>query len=77
MAGKDMSGWRNLYLAAVLESDRTMLPGRIAEARNAIVEQARKLFHNVADSRDERQALDRALYSLNALTSCLQLGSRQ
>jgi|GEM_PF-6299886 len=67
MSRNDGDGWRSLYLAAVHENDRKLLPQRIAEARTAILRQARRLFHSNAGSRDERQALDRALYSLNSL----------
>jgi hypothetical protein len=66
-SGKDGDGWRSLYLAAVHENDRKLLPRRIAEARTAIRQQARKLLHSGLGSRDERQALDRALYALNSL----------
>jgi len=67
MSRNDGDGWRSLYLAAMHESDRKLLPQRIVEARTAILRQARRLFHSNAGSRDERQALDRALYSLNSL----------
>lgn len=67
ISSNENAGWRSLYLAAVHENDRKMLPRRVAEARTAILQQARRLFHSGAGSRDERQALDRALYSLNSL----------
>lgn len=68
------STWKSLYLAAVLEGDRCQLPRRIAEARSAILQQGRTLFHTrPTDCRDEREALDRALCSLNALSSCLRI----
>jgi hypothetical protein len=66
------STWKSLYLAAVMEGDRNQLPRRIAEARSAILEQGRTLFHRPSDCRDEREALDRALYSLSALSSCMK-----
>ena len=71
MSRNERDGWRTLYLAAVQENDRSLLPRRIAEARTAIVQQARRLFHSGLGSRDERQALDRAI---NALNSLLYLG---
>jgi hypothetical protein len=73
MTSKDTEDWKNLYLAAVLESDKNLLPHRIFDARTAILRRGRKLFHSGTASLGERQALDRALYALNALTSCLQI----
>jgi hypothetical protein len=73
MSMNHANSWKSLYLAAVLEGDRNVLPRRIARARAAILQQGRALFHSPNDCREERQALDRALYSLNALTSCLQI----
>ncbi len=73
MSVNQVTTWKSLYLAAVREGDRSQLPRRIAEARTAILQQGRILFHSPTDCRDERQALDRALYSLNALSSCLQI----
>lgn len=73
MSVNQVNTWKSLYLAAVLEGDRSQLPRRIAEARTAILQQGRTLFHSPTDCWDERQALDRALYSLNALSSCLRV----
>ena len=72
MSESQVNTWKSLYRAAVLEGDRSQLPRRIAEARAAILQQSRSMFHSHTDCRDERQALDRALYSLNALSGCLR-----
>lgn len=69
----DANSWKNLYLAAMLESDKSALPRRIAQARTAVLQQERALFHSPKDCREEKRALDRALYSLNALAVCLQI----
>ena len=71
-----VNSWKGLYRAAVLENDRKVLSRRIAQARTAIVQQGRSLFHSPSDCREERQALDSALYSLNALTDCLHIEER-
>jgi hypothetical protein len=48
------------------------VPNRIADAEKAIVARARELFSAGADTIEEDQALDDALYALRALQNCLQ-----
>ena len=64
---------RELYSAALFETDSTRAPERIADAEKAIVARARELFSAGADTIEEDQALDDALYALRALRSCLNL----
>jgi hypothetical protein len=63
--------WRALYSAALFETDNRRIPARIADAQKAIVTRARELFSAGADTIEEDQALDDALYALRALQSCL------
>jgi hypothetical protein len=65
--------WRELYSAALFETDTMRIPARIADAEKAIVARARELFSAAADTIEEDQALDDALYALRALQSCLHL----
>lgn len=65
--------WRQLYQAALFETDRDKLPERIAVAQAAIIARARELFATPTDNIEEDQALDDALYALNALRNCLAL----
>lgn len=65
--------WRELYTAALFETDRTRIPSRIADAQQAIVARARELFSAGVDTIEEDQALDDALYALRALQNCLQV----
>jgi hypothetical protein len=65
--------WREFYIAALFETDNNRLGGRIADAEKAIVARARELFAAGADTIEEDQALDDALYALKALQSCLEL----
>jgi hypothetical protein len=67
--------WRELYTAALFETDRKQIPMRIAAAEKAIVARSRELFSAGADTIEEDQALDDALYALRALQSCLRAGS--
>jgi hypothetical protein len=67
------SSWRELYTAALFETDKNRMPARIADAEQAIVARARELFSAGNDTIEEDQALDDALYALRALQNCLQL----
>ena len=60
------SRWRQLYECAILELDHSKLPGRITEARHAILEQGRG---NIDPPRscEEHQALNTALRALRLL----------
>lgn len=64
--------WRNLYIAALFESDKQHLVLRITEAEKAIIERGRELF-TAHEQCEERDALDDALYALRAMRSCLKL----
>jgi hypothetical protein len=64
--------WRELYIAALFESDTDRIPTRISEAEQAIVARARELFAAGTDTIEEDQALDDALYALRALHNCLE-----
>jgi hypothetical protein len=66
-------GWRELYTAALFETDPNRIPARIADAEQAIVARARELFSAGNDTIEEDQALDDALYALRALQNCLQV----
>jgi hypothetical protein len=63
--------WRELYTAALFETEKERIPARIADAEKAIVARARELFAVGGDSIEEDQALDDALYALRALQNCL------
>ena len=59
--------WRELYVAALFESDHAKLTDRIADAEQALATRARELFYESGDHIEEEEALDNAMYSLNAL----------
>lgn len=40
-------GWHELYHAAIIEPDSAKLPGRIAEARRAILSRAQEILTTV------------------------------
>jgi hypothetical protein len=68
-----LRNWRELYSAALFETDKNRIPTRIADAEKAIVARARELFSAGADTIEEDQALDDALYALRALQNCLEV----
>jgi hypothetical protein len=69
------TGWKELYMAAVFESDKSKLAERIIEAHAAIGTRKRKLL-KTGDDAQERRLLDTALFSLQALWSCLRSSAR-
>ncbi|MGA3193569.1 MAG: hypothetical protein ABSD39_01075 [Terriglobales bacterium] len=63
----DCSRWKDLYIAALFEVDRSVLPDRIAQAQTALVQRARQLFYTPGDHIEEEVALEDAMYALQAL----------
>jgi hypothetical protein len=68
--------WKDLYVAALFESDTQQIHSRIEDAEGAIRGRARELFQTAGDNVDEAEALDDALYALHALRSCLAIHGR-
>ena len=68
--------WRDLYRATLFEADRTKLPQRIHEARTAVALRGRELFNCTDSHLEESEDLEDALYALQALSSCLLMGTR-
>ena len=64
--------WKRLYTAALFEVDAAKLPERITQAETALVLRARELFHAPGDNIEEAEALDDAMYALQALRSTYQ-----
>ncbi|MGB7149740.1 MAG: hypothetical protein WBD45_11345 [Terriglobales bacterium] len=66
-----VAAWHKLYQAALFETDERELPRRIAEAERAMAQRAQELCHSSADSIEEDEALEDALYGLQALQNSL------
>lgn len=66
-----LRNWRDLYTAALFETEKDRIPARIADAEKAIIARARELFALGSDTIEEDQSLDDALYALRALQNCL------
>jgi hypothetical protein len=58
--------WRTLYRAAILETDRTVIRRRVAEAEQAVLARGRELFYR-SGTPEEQELLEDALYALRAL----------
>ena len=58
------SEWRGLYRAAILELDPQQLQARVKAAEDSIIARASS---DVRISRDERRAMDEALFILGKL----------
>ena len=67
--------WRSLYVAALFEADHAILADKIAKAEAALVQRARELFYSPGDHIEEEEALDDAMYALQALKSTFQGGN--
>jgi hypothetical protein len=63
--------WKELYRAALFETDKSKVLERIAQAELALSRRARELFHTDKEFFHERQAVDAATQALQALRSAL------
>lgn len=66
--------WRDLYLQALFEADRSRMYSRIVEAERALFRREHELFADL-NGKAEREAVTNALNALDALRSCLGLES--
>ena len=64
--------WRDLYLQALFETDRSRMYSRIIEAERALFRREHELFTD-SNGKAEREAVANALNALNALRTCLGL----
>jgi hypothetical protein len=68
--------WRVFYRAALFETDKSRLPSRIEEARRALTFRSRQLFASPCDSESETEAMENALYALQALENSLRMNTK-
>jgi hypothetical protein len=66
-------GWRDLYVAALMEADNDRMSVRITHAERVMFDRVRELFQASGDNIQEEEALDDALYALRALKTCLEI----
>jgi hypothetical protein len=60
--------WRPLYRAAILETDKNVLPNRVSEAEEAVIARGREIFYGNGTP-EEKESLEDALYALRAFRS--------
>jgi hypothetical protein len=68
--------WKNLYTAALFETQAVRVPSLISAAERAIQHRAQQLSAIAGDHIQEEEAIDDALYALHALRNCLELRAR-
>jgi hypothetical protein len=68
--------WRGLYRAALFETDTSKLSPRIEEARRALALRSRELFATSPNCEGETEAIEIALYALQALENCLRSNTK-
>jgi len=73
---KGLRSWRELYKAALFETDANKLPSRIEEARRGLVFRSRELFATSPNDDGEVEAIENALYALHALENCMKLNTK-
>ena len=75
-SAKTPLSWRELYKAALFETEPSKLELRIDEARRALALRSRELFAASSTPGGETDAIENALYALQALENCLKLKTR-
>jgi hypothetical protein len=68
----ESQSWKDLYQAAICESNLNKLPGRIDDAEAALVIRALELYYAVGDDLEEKESLDDAMCVLHALRRSLK-----
>jgi hypothetical protein len=62
-----------LYRAAILETNKRVLPQRVSEAEAAVIARRREIFYaDGPPQEEEKEALEDALYALHAFTTIWQ-----
>jgi len=64
----DHGDWKALYRDAILETNKNVVLQKLSRAEQAVLARARELFYT-AGSREEKEALEDALYALRAFRS--------
>ncbi len=75
-SAEDLRNWRGLYQTALFETDTSKILSRIEEARSALVFRSRELFETFPNYDDETEAIENALYALQALENCRRLNTK-
>lgn len=63
--------WKTLYRAAILETNKSVIPQKVSAAEIAVLARGRELFYSGGTS-EEKEVLDDALYALRAFRTAWQ-----
>jgi hypothetical protein len=63
--------WKELYRAAILETNENLIPEKVSAAETAIRLRARELFGTYGTG-EEKESLDDALYALHAFRTAVR-----
>jgi len=63
--------WKNLYRAAILETNKDLILQKVSAAKTAIRARARQLF-GAYGTGEEKESLQDALYALHAFRTALE-----
>ena len=66
-----LNRWKTPYRAAILETNKGLLPQRVSEAEEAVKARGREIFC-ANGTAEEEEALDDALYALHAFRTAWQ-----
>jgi hypothetical protein len=61
----DHGEWKSLYRAAILETNKNVIPQKVSEAELAVLARGRELFYT-GGTGEEKESLEHALYALRA-----------
>ena len=75
-SAEDLWHWRGSYKAALFETESSKLAGRIEEARKALIVRSREPFATSPNYDGETEAIENALYALQALENCLRSNTK-
>jgi len=75
-SAKTLMSWRELYKAALFETETSKLQLRIEEAHRALALRSRELFAASSSSDGETEEIENAHYALLALENCLKLKTK-
>jgi hypothetical protein len=75
-SAETLRNWRELYNAALFETDISKMPSRIEEARRALVFRSQELFETSPNYEGETEAIGTGLYALQALENCLRSNTK-
>jgi len=64
--------WKTRYRAAILETNRSVIPQRVSEAEEAVLARGREIFLCGNRDLEEQEALEDALYALRAFKTACQ-----